>query len=78
MSIQIEYFFSQNFKKQYPSLDFMLDRLKAFMNECVRVFKITQKPSKDELKVILKASALGMALIGIIGFIIQIAWILVF
>ncbi|MEK6812984.1 MAG: protein translocase SEC61 complex subunit gamma [Nanoarchaeota archaeon] len=56
----------------------MLDRLKAFMNECVRVFKITQKPSKDELKVILKASALGMALIGIIGFIIQIAWILVF
>ncbi|HLC55179.1 MAG TPA: protein translocase SEC61 complex subunit gamma [Candidatus Nanoarchaeia archaeon] len=56
----------------------MLAKLKTFIQECGRVFRLTTKPSKEEFKTILKASALGMAIIGLIGFIIQIAWILVF
>lgn len=47
-----------------------LFRLKTFTGECVRVIKITKKPDMTEFKTIVKVSALGMALIGAIGFII--------
>lgn len=48
-----------------------LFKLKEFFRECIRVLKITKKPTKFEFKTIVKASALGMAIIGIIGFIIN-------
>lgn len=47
-------------------------RFKNFVAECIRVLKITKKPTKEEFITILKASALGMAVVGLIGFIIQI------
>jgi len=47
-------------------------KLKHFVRECVRVIKVTKKPDQDEFKSIVKVSALGMAVIGIIGFIINI------
>ena len=47
-----------------------LFKAKTFMYECARVLKITKKPSKVEFKTIIKASALGMAIIGLIGFIV--------
>lgn len=34
---------------------------------------ITKKPDKEEYKTIVKATALGIAVIGIIGFILQLA-----
>ncbi len=46
-------------------------KLKGFINECVRVLRITKKPDKIEFKTIVKASALGMAIIGLIGFVIN-------
>ena len=46
-------------------------KLKAFFNECVRVLKVTKKPTKDEFKAIVKVSGLGILAIGLIGFIIQ-------
>lgn len=49
----------------------MLTRLKTFILECVRVFKITKKPSSEEFKTIVKVSALGIAIIGLLGFLIQ-------
>ena len=52
----------------------MLTRLKSFTYECVRVFKVTKKPSKEEFKIIVKVSSIGIAVIGLIGFAIQIAW----
>lgn len=48
-----------------------LNGIKSFYNECVRVFKITKKPTKEEFKAIVKVSGLGILLIGLIGFIIH-------
>lgn len=52
----------------------MLTKLKSFILESIRVFKITKKPSAQEFKTIVKVSALGIALIGLIGFLIQITY----
>lgn len=45
-------------------------RLKRFYGECVRVLRITKKPDGMEYKTIVKVSGLGIAIIGLIGFII--------
>ncbi|MDO8643326.1 MAG: protein translocase SEC61 complex subunit gamma [Candidatus Woesearchaeota archaeon] len=42
--------------------------LRNYINECVRVLKITKKPTMFEFKTIVKVSALGLLLIGFIGF----------
>ena len=55
----------------------LLSRLKSFTLESRRVFRITKKPTKEEFKAIVKISSIGIAVIGIIGFIIQIIWRLV-
>jgi protein transport protein SEC61 subunit gamma and related proteins len=52
----------------------MLTRLKSFMYECIRVFKVTKKPGKEEFKIIVKVSGIGILIIGLIGFVIQITW----
>ncbi len=48
------------------------EKLKDFFRECSRVLRVTKKPDKEEFKVIVKVSALGIILIGAIGFIITI------
>ena len=45
-------------------------RFKSFINECLRVLKVTRKPSKLEFKTIVKVSGLGMIIIGLMGFVI--------
>ncbi len=52
----------------------IIDRLKTFAIECKRVFTITKKPSKEEFKIIVKASGIGMLVIGLLGFIIQVVF----
>ncbi len=54
-----------------PSLMF---RFKTFISECIRVFKVTKKPSSKEFKAIVKITAIGIALIGLIGFVIFTIW----
>ena len=49
-------------------------KTKSFILECKRVFKVTKKPSREEYKTIVKISAIGMLVIGAIGFIIQMIW----
>ena len=51
----------------------MLTKLKTFIRESIRVFKITKKPTKQEFSVIVKVSAIGIGIIGLLGFIITIA-----
>lgn len=46
-------------------------KLKSFFVECVRVVRVTKKPNKETFKMIVKVSALGMALIGAVGFVIS-------
>ncbi|MFP4523252.1 MAG: protein translocase SEC61 complex subunit gamma [Candidatus Nanoarchaeia archaeon] len=47
-------------------------KLKSFYKECVRVFKITKKPTKTEYKAIMKIAGLGILIIGFMGFVIYI------
>jgi len=53
-------------------------RLKSFINECLRVLRVTRKPDKIEFKTIVKVSGLGMVIIGLIGFMITMIKELVF
>ncbi len=48
------------------------DKLKNFINESVRVFKITKKPSSEEFKITIKVTAIGTLIIGLIGFLVHI------
>jgi protein transport protein SEC61 subunit gamma-like protein len=45
-------------------------RFKSFLGECLRVLRVTRKPSKIEFNTIVKVSGLGMIIIGLIGFVI--------
>lgn len=45
-------------------------KVKSYLRECWRVLRITKKPGAEEFKVIVKVSGLGMAIIGLIGFLI--------
>ena len=54
-----------------------MTKIKGFGKECLRVLKITKKPGKEEYKTIVKVSGLGIIIIGLVGFIIQIAATLV-
>ena len=45
-------------------------RLKRFSRECYRVMLVIKKPNRSEFATVSKMSALGMAVIGIIGFIL--------
>ena len=46
-------------------------KFRSFIIECKRVLQLTKKPTMAEFKTIVKASALGIAIIGGIGFILQ-------
>ena len=48
------------------------EKLKKFINESIRVFKITKKPSSEEFKTTIKVTAIGTLIIGFIGFLIHI------
>ena len=52
-------------------------RIKSFLKECKRVFMITKKPSMKEFKAIVKVTGIGILAIGVLGFLIQILWILI-
>ncbi|MCK5107198.1 MAG: protein translocase SEC61 complex subunit gamma [Nanoarchaeota archaeon] len=45
-------------------------KLKRFIKECARVLKVTKKPSNMEYKTIVKVSAIGMLVIGFLGFLV--------
>ena len=46
-------------------------KVKSFIQECLRVLKVTRKPDAIEFKTIVKVSGLGILIIGLIGFIVQ-------
>ena len=49
----------------------LLNKLKSFGLECWRVLRVTKKPSAAEFKTTLKITGIGILVIGLIGFIIQ-------
>ena len=55
-----------------------MERLRAFIQECKRVLRVTKKPDKQEFMTIVKISAAGMGIIGLIGFLIHLSKELLF
>jgi protein transport protein SEC61 subunit gamma-like protein len=56
----------------------ILFKFKRFLKECARVLRVTKKPDKLEFMTIVKVSGLGMLIIGLMGFIIQMVKVLFF
>ena len=59
-------------------LNSILIKCRTFINECIRVLKVTKKPDKLEFKTIVKVSGLGILIIGLLGFVIQMVKVLFF
>ena len=53
-------------------------KVKYFIEECIRVLKVTKKPDATEFKTIVKVSGLGILIIGLIGFVVQMIKLLFF
>lgn len=49
----------------------LLERLKIFILEMRRVLRVTRKPDKLEFSSVVKVSGIGIALIGLLGFLLQ-------
>ncbi len=56
--------------EQPPIVEENPGKVKRFIKECVRVLRITKKPSKEEYWTHAKVTALGIAIIGALGFIV--------
>jgi len=46
------------------------DKLKAFIAKSKRVWLILKKPTRKEYEMVAKISAIGIAILGVVGFII--------
>jgi protein transport protein SEC61 subunit gamma-like protein len=57
-------------KKIKEAVKSIVASLKTFILECKRVFTLTQKPSNQEFKMIVKVTGLGMIAIGLIGLVV--------
>ena len=53
------------------NLNSIIVNLKSFARECMRVLKVTKKPTNEEFKTVVKVAGAGMILIGFIGFVLQ-------
>ena len=52
----------------------MIDKFNNILSEYIRVFRITHKPNLEEFKGIIKISSIGIAIIGVLGFLIHVLW----
>lgn len=52
-------------------MNFFLN-IKNFVSKCIRVWHITKKPTYEEFKLVTKISAIGILILGFIGFLIAI------
>ncbi|MGA2130301.1 MAG: protein translocase SEC61 complex subunit gamma [Candidatus Pacearchaeota archaeon] len=50
----------------------LTERLKAFYEKSKRVWLVLKKPSKKEFEMVAKVSAIGVLLLGAIGFLIAV------
>ncbi len=48
------------------------DELKAFFSKSKRVWLVLKKPSRKEFEMVAKVSAMGVLILGVIGFFISI------
>ena len=53
-------------------------KVRSFIQECIRVLKVTKKPDSSEFKTVVKVSGLGILIIGLLGFVVQMIKLLFF
>ena len=53
-------------------------KIKSFIQEAIRVLRVTKKPDAAEFKTTLKVSGLGILIIGLLGFLVQMIKLLFF
>ena len=46
------------------------NKVKRFIKETLRVIHITKKPTPEEYKTLLKVTAIGIAVLGVLGFVV--------
>jgi protein transport protein SEC61 subunit gamma-like protein len=66
--MEFQYQQPQQQTEEKPTLFY---KLKRFVRECIRVLKVTKKPTSMEFKTIVKVSGIGIIIIGMLGFVIQ-------
>lgn len=49
----------------------ILEKIKSYISQAVRVWHLLKKPDVEEFTTISKISAIGLGLIGVMGFIIN-------
>lgn len=55
---------------QGPTEETNANKIKRFIKETMRVLRITKKPGMTEYKSLLKVTGIGVAIIGMLGFVI--------
>jgi len=50
----------------------LLSKFRSFVAKCKRVWMILKKPSKKEFVMVAKVSAIGILILGLLGFIVSI------
>jgi protein transport protein SEC61 subunit gamma-like protein len=48
------------------------EKVVSFFQQCVRVWHLLRKPTSEEFKAVAKVSAIGLGVIGLLGFLITI------
>lgn len=51
----------------------MLEKTKSFLLKCKRVWQVLKKPTRKEFELTAKVSAVGIGILGLLGFLIAIA-----
>jgi len=51
-------------------------KARRFLVQCARVLRVTRKPDRAEFSMLVKVSGLGIAVIGVIGFLLHLIWTL--
>jgi protein transport protein SEC61 subunit gamma-like protein len=49
----------------------MLEETKSFLLKCRRVWQVLKKPTKKEFELTAKVSAIGIGILGLLGFLIS-------
>ena len=49
----------------------LLNSTKSFFVKCKRVWSVLKKPSRKEFETVAKVSAIGVAILGVLGFLIS-------
>ena len=56
----------------------IIENLKAFIAKSKRVWLVLKKPTRQEFEMVAKVSAIGILILGVIGFVVSIIMKLLF